>query len=324
MELFVKDRKTFATKFSGLILDYEVKPSIYDTVSTYTIPSDKVPNEGDFVYDEDTGFIGVVSAVNTDEKISTLSVNQIHTLFNRKIIYVDASYTYLEDYLKSLIDTNFTNCADSFYEMPFLNVTANTQTSSTIIPDVEQYAFSVSSFMAKARRIKAVFCNFSINRTQLNIEITTRQNPVKNIDFSNPSFRIIEQNFSKKMISKITSYCEENSQVQNWVLLNDGSIVNTTPSTGRVDGEWTTLVVRTAAEVQDSVNNEFSKNYYSHNITFQCPLSYGFQLYDNLQIKIGNKIFTSYVAQLRQWKNSKIQEVQCGELQTKYPYIDLI
>lgn len=324
MQLFIKDRKSFVTKFSSLILDYEIKPSIYDTVSTYTIPNENLPNEGDFVYDEDTGFIGVIGAIETERQIAILSVHQIHTIFSRKMIYQSTSYTYLETYLKTLIDNNFTNCTDTFYAMPFLNVTALTSTASTMTPDVDDYVYSVSSFMAKARRLKSVFCEFDISRTQLGINITTRANPAKNIDFSNPSFYITEQNISSLTVSKITSYCEENSQVQNWTLLDDGTIVNTSPATGRVDGEWTTLIVNKAADVQDKVNDEFAKNYYSHNITFQCPLSYDFKLYDNLQIKIDGKIFTSYVAQMRRWKNSKVQEIQCGELQVKYPYLDLI
>lgn len=324
MELFIKDKKSFVTKSSALILDYEIKPSIYDTVSTYTIPNKNLPNEGDFVFDEDTGFIGIIGAVETDRDIASLKCNQIHTLFNRKIIYTASSYTYIEAYLKSLIDTNYTNCSDSFYALPFLDVTASTSTSSTMTPDVDNYAFTVSSFMAKARRLKGVFCEFSLDRTNLYIEIIKRNNPVKNIDFSNPSFYITEQNISSKTISKITSYCEENSQTRNWTLLDDGTIVNTSPATGRVDGDWTTLAVQKAADVQDNVYDEFAQNFYSHNITFQCPTTYDFQLYDNLQIKIGGKIFTSYVAQMRKWKNSQVIEVQCGELQVKYPYLDLI
>lgn len=324
MQLFIKDRKTFATKSSSLILDYEIKPSIYDTVSSYTIPNENIPNEGDYVFDEDTGFIGVIGTIETDRKIVRLGVHQIYTIFSRPIIYAAESYTYLEAYLKSLIDANFTNCSDSFYAMPFLDVVASTQTASTLKPDIDGYAYKISSFMAKARRLKGIFCQYGISRTQLSINIIRRQNPVKNVDFSNPSFYIVDQSMSGKTISKITSYCEENSQTKNWTLLDDGTIVNTSPSTGRVDGEWTTVAVKEAADVQDVVSDMFAQNYFSHNITFQCPMSYDFDLYDNLQIKIDNKIFTSYVAQLRRWKDSKVQEIQCGELQVKYPYLNLI
>lgn len=324
MQLFIKDKKTFITKSNTLILGYEIKPSIYDTISTYTIPNENLPNEGDFIYDEYTGFIGVISSVQTIKDIAELHVKQIHTLFSRKIIYTQEAYTYLESYLKSLIDDNYTNCSDSFYALPFLSVTAATQTSSTMIPDIDQHSFSVSSFMAKARRLKRIFCVFSLDRATLNISITTRSNAAKNIDFSNPSFSITGENYSGKTISKITSYCDEDTQTQDWVLLDNGTIVNTTPATGRVEGEWTTLYVNRAADVQDAVYDEFAKNYYSHNITFQCPISYKFDLYDNLKIKIGNKIFTSYVAQMRKWNNSKVQEIQCGELQVQYPYLDLI
>lgn len=325
MEVFFKDAKTFVTKSHSLVLGYELKPSIYDTISYVTIKTPStLPNEKDFVYIEDYSWIGIVTAVSPEQDRTEISMKQIVTLFDRTLVYTNASFTYGEDYLKLLIDANYTNCSDNFYKLPFLSVDALTHTSTNIRPDIENNLYNIKSYTAKLRRLKGIFCDFSLDRTTLYLDITTKAQVVKNIDFSNPSFKITEQNFSSQIISKITSYCGENSQIQNWTLLDDGSIVNTTPSTGRVDGDWKALYVRDAQDVQNSVYDEFAKNFYSHNITFQCPARYEFKLYDSLQIKIDNKIFTSYVAGLRYWSHSKVIEVQCGELQVKYPYLDLI
>lgn len=350
MELFIKDGKSFVTKTHALILDYEIKPSIYDTVSTFVVPYNAQIESGDIVYDEATKFIGVVSAVNKENEILTVSANQIQTLFARKMFYSAASYTYLEDFLKSLIDANYTNCADTWYALPYLSVTAYSHTSGAILPDFDDLAvgggdipasvtgttltldqmttlgrtYSVKSYMAKLRRLERIFCDYDISNTTLAIKITKKAKTTKNVDFSNPSFKLIEQNFSELKVTKITSFCTENANTQNWVLLDDGSVVNTTPQLGRVSGEWTPLVVESAADVANSVNDEFTKNYYAHNITFWCPISYEFNLYDDLQVKLDNKLYTSYVAQKRIWKDSQVQEVQCGELQTQYPYMDLI
>lgn len=325
MEVFFKDAKTFTTKSHSLVLEYELKPSIYDTVSYVTIQTpDTLPNEKDFVYIEEYDWIGIITAVSPVQDRTEISMRQIITLLDRSLFYTNTAFTYGEDYLKSLIDTNYTACTDSFYRIPYLDVSADTHTSTSIRPDLDNNAYTIKSYAAKLRRLKNIFCNFSLDRTTLYLNITAQAMATKNIDFSNPSFKITEQNFSSQIVTKITSFCKEDSQTRNWTLLDDGSIVNTSPAANRVDGEWRTLVVQDAQDVQDSVYDEFAKNFYSHNITFQCPATYGFKLYDPLQIKLDNKIFTSYVAGTRFWSHSKVIEVQCGELQIKYPYLDLI
>ena len=51
MRAFIKDRTTFATKSHNLVLDYVLKYSIYDTVSSVTIQTPAVlPEEGDILY----------------------------------------------------------------------------------------------------------------------------------------------------------------------------------------------------------------------------------------------------------------------------------
>ena len=325
MEAFVKDYKTFQTTSHNLVLDYELKPSIYDTVSTITIETPSVlPNVGDIIYLDGKNFFGVVKTVSPDNGKTSLGVNQIITLLGRNMFYTAQSFTYLEDYLVEMINDNYTNCTDTFYALPYLQATATTHTASQMQPDLEDNIYSVKSYAAKMRRLYNIFCTWGISRDALTINVAQTVKTVKNIDFSNPAYKILTQDFSSKSISKITTFCEENSQTQTWILLSDGSIVNTQQTTNRVDGEWIPLVVQNADDIEDTVKDEFAKNEYSHNVTFQAPLSSGFDLYDRLNIKLDNKIFTSYVAAVTEKKNSNIVEVQCGELQMQYPYLSLL
>ena len=81
---------------------------------------------------------------------------------------------------------------------------------------------------------------------------------------------------------------------------------------GRVNGDWIPIVVEKAANVTDSVRDEFAKNEYSHKIEFQALTESGFRLYDRLQVKLDNKIFNSYVSGVTERKGSNIVDVQCG------------
>lgn len=272
MQAFVKDYKTFETTSINLVLDYELKYSIYDTVSSITIPTPaNLPQVGDIIYLDGNGFFGVIKNVSPDYGKTELDVNQIMTLLGRNMFYQTSTFTYLEDYLVELINDNYTNCSDSFYALPYLTATAVTHTSSQMLPDLENNIYSVKSYASKMRRLYNIFCTWSISRTQLTLTVAQQIKTVKNVDFSNPNYVLTEQDFSTKSVSKITTFCEENSQTQTWILLNDGSIVNTPQTADRVNGEWVPLVVQTAAEVSDAVKDEFAKNEYSHKIEFQTP-----------------------------------------------------
>ena len=325
MQAFVKDYKTFETTSINLVLDYELKYSIYDTVSSITIPTPaNLPQVGDIIYLDGNGFFGVIKNVSPDYGKTELDVNQIITLLGRDMFYQTSTFTYLEDYLVELISDNYTNCSDSFYALPYLTATAVTHTSSQMLPDLDNNIYSVKSYASKMRRLYNIFCTWGISRTQLTLTVAQQIKTVKNVDFSNPNYVLTEQDFSTKSVSKITTFCEENSQTQTWILLSDGSIVNTPQTTDRANGEWVPLVVQTAAEVNDTVKDEFAKNEYSHKIEFQAPKSTGFSLYDRLNIKLNNSIFSSYVSGVTYKKNSDIIDVECGELQMQYPFLNLL
>ena len=323
MQAFIKSIKTFETTSHNLVLDYEVKYSIYDTVSNITIATpSKLPKEGDILYMEN-GFMGVISTVSPEYGATTLGCNQIVSLFARNMFYEDTARTYLEDYLADMISENYINCTDSFYAMPYLNVVAETHTASQMGPDLEDNIYSVKSYAAKMRRLYNIFLEWSLTRTSLNLNIARKVKNNINVDFSNPGFKLLSQDFSSSSVSKITSYCEETEEYKVWVLLDDGEIVNSSPSSGRVDGEWMPLRVQKASDVEDAVKDEFMKNEYSHNIEFQAPKSAGFGLYDKLNIKLDNKLFKSYVSGIAEKMGSNIVDIQCGELQMQYPYLEL-
>ena len=97
MQAFIKSIKTFETTSHNLVLDYEVKYSIYDTVSNITIATpSKLPKEGDILYMEN-GFMGVISTVSPEYGATTLGCNQIVSLFARNMFYEHTARTYLED-----------------------------------------------------------------------------------------------------------------------------------------------------------------------------------------------------------------------------------
>lgn len=322
MIVFIKDKNSFITKTMVSAVDYEVHESIYDTVSTITIPTQKSPiNEGDFLMFDGMPFVGIVTEVDIDGGRTEISVEQAVKLFARDMFYSATSYTYLEDYLESLINTNYTNCTDDLYEVPFLVVNVLSHTNVNCKPDLEDNVYNIKSYISKLRRLQDIVCEWDFNRTQLILNIYKKSFSLHNIDMSNPRYIITEQTISNQVVGKITVFCEENSAYSTWYLKTDGTVTNTKPADAdRVDGDWTTLTVGETADIQDDVRDEFAQNYYSHKISFLTDSH--FNLYDRLKLRIDGMIFNSYVSGIIHTKGSKYIEVECGELQTQYPFLN--
>ena len=244
-------------------------------------------------------------------------------MFARERFYSTWTYTYLEDNLKSLIDTNFTNCTDEVYEIPYLSVIASTHTSGSCKPDLEDNIWSVSSYISKLRRLKSIVCDWSYTNTALTLTIYRKTFPNYNIDLSNPRIRVTEQTLSSYAVGKITAFAEDNSTYYTRYLKTDGTISATKPSlSDRVDGEWQTLIISDHNDLSDEVEDAFAQNTYSHKIKFTSDMS--FDLYDKLTIRTEGKMFSSYVSGIIRRNDTTMTEVECGELQTTYPFLQRI
>lgn len=320
MIVYIKDKKDFRTKTTAVAVEWEIHESIYDAKSTVTIPTSQSSiNEGDYVLFDGDPYVGIVTEVDIDGGKTELSVEQGVTLFSREMFYTSSSYTYLEDYLESLIDTNFANCSDSMYKIPFLSVNALTHTSGSMKPDLEDNVYSVTSFISKLRRLKDIVCEWSFDTDNLYLSIFKKTFPTHNIDLSNPRFRVTEQTISNQAVGKLTIYCEENGNTYTRYLKTDGTITGTKPADAdRVEGEWQTLTILEYADLNDDVQDAFAQNYYSHRISFETERD--FNLYDRLNIRMDGKIFASYVSGIIRDK-SNFKTIECGELQTLYPYL---
>lgn len=323
MIAYIKNRKTFATTHTAVVTSYEIHESIYDAVSTISIKTPRLPIlEGDLILFDGLSFVGIITEVDEDAGTTQISAQQGVQMFARQMFYSPATYTYMEDHLKDLIDTNFTSCSDAVYKVPYLSVTASTHTSGNCKPDLEDNVYTISSYIAKLRRLKSIVCDWSYTNTALTLAIYKKTFPLYNIDLSNPRVKVTEQTLSSYQVGKITAYAEDNSTYYTRYLLTDGSIVSTYQTTDRVDGEWITMTISDHNEVDDAVADAFSQNTYSHKVSFTTDMN--FNLCDRLTIRTEGKMFSSYVSGIIRRNDTTMTEVECGELQTTYPFLDRI
>lgn len=322
-EFYIKDRKTFRTKCTLILLTYEMVPwSIYDENSTFTVKRKEYYCdivEGDILCAGE--YIGIIKDFALEGETFKLICEHILKMFNRDLIFTEEQYTYVEDWVKSKIDANFTNQSDSMYRLPYLDVKVLTHTTSWMNPDVEEGVWNIKSFVAKIRRLQSIFTEFSYTRDNLTITIGKKQLTPKQIDLSGGQYIVEEETYSNTAIGRITSVLENDEtprQIKEWYILLDGTVVNTYTSENRVNGSWEVLFIENAEDIETSVRNEFAKNSSSHKIQFSVPLEMArFSFYDDVTIRGRNgRISASYIAAIRKKKGDSRVIYQCGELRT--------
>lgn len=322
MNCYVKDRKTFRTLCVCPVLDYELTPwSIYDEVSTLTVSREKEElfREGDFIILGTGLYCGIIKEAEVDIYKAELKCEHIIKLLSRDLLKTEKPDSGIEQFIKNQIDEHYTNQPDMVYSVPYLNVTAATATLSDMAPEIKDGVWNIKSYTAKVRRLLNVFIEFIFTRDSLNIILRRKDDGIKQIDLSDPSVKILEESYSNKAIGKITSVCEEDEQVLDWYLLDDGTVTNTYQPNNRVYGDWIKLFIDKAEDVPFKIQDEFAKNSYSHKILFSVPQEKArFNFYDRLRIARNGRLYASYIAAIRIKKDSSRVEYQCGELRTNF------
>ena len=320
MTCLVKDKKTFRTLCVCPVLDFDVTIwSIYDEVSTFKVSREKemIFNEGDIVVF--ANYCGIIKEAEVTKYTADLKCEHILKMFSRDIPFVAGPDAGPESFLKNQIDEHYTNQTDIIYQLPYLDVSALTSTVSSINPDVEDGVWNIKSYIAKIRRVLNIFTEYTATKDTLEISIGKKQVTTKQIDLSDSQIKVLEETYSNKSVGKITSICEETEEVKDWFLLDDGTITDTYQDDNRVVGDWVTIVVSKAEDVEYKVRDEFAKNSFSHKILFNIPSSRArFAFYDRILIASKGRLYYSYIAAVRNTKSSEKTEYQCGELRTTF------
>ena len=299
MIVYIRDRNTFRQKHHATALDYDLSvESIYDEVSNFTIKgTESSAQAGDFLIAGD--FYGIVKEVEVDRETLHITCNAWNKLFSRDI--PDAPGTMagsVEQYIKSAIDKYYVNQPDAVYAAPYLTVIAQTSTTGTALPDVEDGAWSIKSYLSKVRRLYNIHVSYAVADGKLVMRIFYRDRQTRKVFLNLSDFEVLEETFAHAAIGKITTIAGDTGEKRDWYLLADGKVTNTYTAENRVDGKWEILKVQEAAKAAEEVGNKFKENSDSHLIEFACGKKYDF--YDNLVIRTKKgRVLTSYISAIR-------------------------
>lgn len=298
MIAYVIDDKSCANKYVGpAVYDLTLK-SIYDDVSTVTLPgAGSMVEKGDLVYIG--GYRGIVDGVEYNGDTAELSCVDIAELFSRMIFMADDNCADgIEQFIQRQIEKNYLYIDDMMYRRPYIKVNALTRTpSETLLPDDEGGLWSIKTFARKAMRCADIFIDYKFSKNTLIIDIARRDRKRHTVLLSMSDIEVIEESMQNSQTAKITTR-ESGGYEKDWYMLEDGSITHEYTAVGRVDGMWESLLISEGQDAEIEVINRFGENGYSHLIEFATTRDYEFG--DMLVIRTKNgRVLRSYITSVR-------------------------
>lgn len=346
MVAYIKSIHDFNTLGVYPIAEYELHTSINDEVSTVVVDTKGLEaiEKGNILLLDGNSYIGIIQSVENENNRCTLNCVQIINILNQDCYgwYLDQlSYTSWIERVWGLSWILYFDGAvvigdeDTFYNRQNYMKSVpdrQTQTAGIVRPDTdEHYIYNWLAWAQKLRNTYQINVWFYWDNEHLYFYPARNTNDEKYIDLMSPNLQFLSEEYSSINVAKVTvvyAMVEDtpsNFSYKEYTLFSDGEIVETTedrPITqeNRVEGEWKVTYTQNEEDVEATARDVLCRAQYGHKITFYTTDNY--ELYDKVKLRTpAGKIVRSFVSGITETKGSNYKLIECGELQTNYPYI---
>lgn len=282
---YVKSRATFKQTHKLQIVDFDYCiNSAYENVSMFIVMGEHSGLEDSFfVCDE---FFGVITSCTPDKGLTTIQCAKIVTIFGRQLVLTEGE-SYIEDFMKRVIEDEFKNLSDSVYAMPYINVTITSHTAYSR-PVNDNKIWQLEKYISRVKRLFDIYTDITVDNNTLQVTIGHRNVPTHNVDFATSTFELISETYSSEAVSKISVVGE--GAITDYYLFDDGTY-GTDPTQGtRVKGKWE------FRESADNIGYVFASNMDSHLIQFRSFKRFEFG--DKLCIRSNGRVTYTYINQI--------------------------
>lgn len=319
MIFYVKDKKTFKTKYIGYSENYSlVNGSTGSDTSTITLPSNTPARQGDIVSNLND-YIGIVKTISTKDGSLALTLITIENLFDRAILDDEVRpTTSLEGYIAGRIRRYFATYEDSFYNYPFLVVSNSTNTEIESAPDLDNNGcYNLKKYIEKCRRLYGIKLSWIIKGDKLHLDIHKDESK-KNLILDRFSYALTDNVESETKVAKITAIKKATEETAaesiDYYLLSDGTISTNINDPKRVEGSWQ-IITYTGKDIPlEKASEKFASNEYNHKIAFTSTKEDArYKPFDKVAIQLNRKLYDSYISKMVTKSNGTIN-YECGEL----------
>ncbi len=301
MQAYIISKTDLKVKDAATLVTYEInEDAVAAAQSSFSYASAPNASTGDYIVLRGM-YIGVISGVENDKKtsVATLRALPVSSIFSRNIL-LSSPLAIIENYILSAINDNFVISGDTITDIPYVVVTAKTQTSLDITPHNDNGIYNLDTFLRYAARRHHIFTDFEITAYTLNVSVENRNPPLHIIDATVADVFGLNETVVSECVSKVT--VKTSTGVTTYYLFEDGTY-GTNPASGtRVSGKADTVYCENAADVEKTAGDVFAKNKFSHLIEAEILSSSklydtaNMWLYDRALVKTKTGIYDTYIS----------------------------
>lgn len=318
MQAYIISKSDLKTKDAACIVSYEInEDTAAPAQSSFNFVSSVNAVTGDYIFLRGV-YLGTVSGLETDKKTSVVTLRSlpVSSLFSRNIL-LGTGQNVTENYILSAINENFVTSGDALVDIPYINVSAKTQTSLSIIPHNDNGIYNLDTFLRYAASRHHIYTDFEITADTLNIYIENRDPPLRNIDATVADVINLSENIVSECVSKVT--VKTSAGITTYYLFGDGTF-GTNPEAGaRVQGRADTVYCENAADSEKTAGDMFAKNKFSHLIEMEILSgsriydTANMRLYDRALVRTKTGVYDTYISYISRKSAAKTALFKFGD-----------
>ena len=324
MRAYIKRRGDFKTVMMGSAESWKIPIASAEGDTGQIVLGEYVSAEhtGNWLYI--MGRIYLISQATPSNNQFTATIADPATAFDRKAVWPDAPAGTYGAFIKAALETDYLNCADAAYAVPYLQI-SNTDTTPLATPELDDTKlYKLSDIISSARRA-GVQINFSIDGEKLAVDISAATGATHNVFFNDGRAQMETETYSADNVAKVTvlqaqAKAEDADKdapteyiAYTYYLAADGSVSASVPS-ARAEGRWEYITCKADETPEDKAKELFAKNVNSYKIEFYSSRLY--QLYDTVRLRLHGGAFITQITGITYNSGDDRYLYRCGELAT--------
>lgn len=328
MEAFVKSFATYRTiKKAAVIASALTLDSLEADTTTVTVVGTEIgrSNTGDWLLIDKQVYR--ISNVKPQGDRTLLTLMSPLDAFNRPLELEKMPMDqYIGGFIMEVMKTQWIGCEDPVYTMPYLTVT-NLDPTPYAEPELDSSGcFVLTNYCRLMRKTHRITVRFADAGNTLACVISKVPAASRQVDFSDGRSQLQSVDYSSSGTAKLTVLCDIDTglkdangdpilerQRSEWYLAEDGTASQTVPAR-RASGEWKTITVKKAEEIEAKVNETFAKNKANHKLEFWSTRDLAVQ--DDCTFMVYGELLQSYISYKRKSSEDKRFYYKSGELAT--------
>lgn len=249
----------------------------------------------------------------------------ITNIFDRKIKLTGESTIRsigIEDFLKNIIESDFTQNTDTLMNIKWLTVVASSHNAKqTSVTNVDNGIYNFNTWLTNCSQNYDLTYSFSIVNKKLQMTIKCETADKQLIDTKAQAISNYEEVFETNVTTKVIVLYNkvngsENAGQYVLYLKTDRTTTTNMNDSNRADGKVTTVYTENYEDAQQTALDEMKANEYNHNISF--ALNEYIKIGTPIAIKTKNSlIYNSYISAIKITQKN-LYEYQCGNIRINF------